>query len=319
MLTVLKGRGGLVIRIILSVSLLGILAHYIGSSETISHLKVVSWQAVALAIAVLGASVVLVTPRWSVILFVLGYRISWKLLVESVLLGFLFNQLLPTAVGGDVVRAWRARQLGVPWEVSIRSVLLDRATGVLGSLLGSAFLLPFVGLYSVQKDLEWVVGAVAGLTLFGFIVLWLLARWQNVPTAFLGTVHGWIVRLHHSILAFFKNPVASAVILVLAFINQLLPVIAIGIFVHDLKVPLPMIDVAFIVFVSTLAATVPISFAGWGIREGTLVYLFGLYGIRPDAAFAVSILYGIALTLGAAPGLLFMLRGRAYLPGAEPK
>src|SRR5436190_1580449 len=47
-----------------------------------------------------------------------------------------FNQVLPTAVGGDVVRAWRCHQLGPSLAVAIRSVLLDRVCGfaMLGAL-----------------------------------------------------------------------------------------------------------------------------------------------------------------------------------------
>ena len=87
----------------------------------------------------------------------------------------------------------------------------------------------------------------------------------------------------------------------------MLPVAAIFIFARALGVSLPVSDIALVTFISTLAATIPISVAGWGIREGALVYLFGLYGIRPDTAFAVSILYGFALTLSSAPGAFFHL------------
>ena len=82
-------------------------------------------------------------------------------------------------------------------------------------------------------------------------------------------------------------------------------------------ISLPALDLALITFISTLAATVPISIAGWGIREGALVYLFGLYGVRPETAFAVSILFGFALTLSSAPGALFILRAQPKPPSAE--
>ena len=161
-LTVRKGRFGPIIRAILSISLIAALAYHIGSGEIIGRLRTVSWQALAGATLVLATSVFLVTPRWAVILSVLGFRTSWNALIGSVFLGFLFNQLLPTAVGGDVLRAWRAKQLGAPWETSIYSVLLDRATGVLISLLGAAALLPVASFHQGQARLEWVIAAAAG-------------------------------------------------------------------------------------------------------------------------------------------------------------
>ena len=162
-LTVRKRSFGSIIRAILSISVIVVLVYHIGSGEIIGRLRTVSWEALAGATLVLATSVLFVTPRWSVILSVLGFRISWRALIGSVFLGFLFNQLLPTAIGGDVLRAWRAKQLGAPWETSIYSVLLDRATGVLFSLLGAAALLPVATFHQGQAHLEWVVAAAAGL------------------------------------------------------------------------------------------------------------------------------------------------------------
>jgi uncharacterized membrane protein YbhN (UPF0104 family) len=105
-------------------------------------------------------------------------------------------------------------------------------------------------------------------------------------------------------------------ILALAALNQMLPVAAILVIARGLNISLPPLDIALITFIATLAATVPISFAGWGIREGVLVYLFGLYGVSSDAAFAASVLFGAALTLGAAPGAFVLLRRPLRPPAA---
>ena len=105
MLTVWKGRFVPFVRAILSIGLVAALAYHIGSDEIVSQIRNISWQAFALATLVLATSVFLVTPRWAIILSVLGRRIAWSALIGSVFLGFLFNQLLPTAVGGDVLRA----------------------------------------------------------------------------------------------------------------------------------------------------------------------------------------------------------------------
>src|SRR5580704_1039271 len=47
------------------------------------------------------------------------------------LVGLFFNQVLPTGVGGDAIRAWRCRKLGIGLGPAIRSILLDRACGYL--------------------------------------------------------------------------------------------------------------------------------------------------------------------------------------------
>ncbi|HES59635.1 MAG TPA: hypothetical protein ENO18_04305 [Caldithrix sp.] len=41
----------------------------------------------------------------------------------------------------------------------------------------------------------------------------------------------------------------------------------------------------------------PVSFAGLGVREGSLIFLLGNYGINPDTAFAYSLLLFFNMTL----------------------
>ena len=304
-----KGRLASIVRAVLSISLMAALAYHLGSGEIIAHLKAVSWQAFSVATLLLAVSVFFVTLRWTVILSILGYRPAWTDLIGSVFLGFLFNQLLPTIVGGDVFRALRAKQLGTPLETAVHSVLLDRATGVLVSLVFAAILLPFADFRDGRINLEWFITGVAGLAALGLIVLWALTRqFQFTKPALVG-LHRRLVSLHQSVWAFAKSPLKSAMVFMLATFNQLLPVVVTSIFAADLGISVGVKDIALIVFIASIATTVPISIAGWGIREGLLVFLFGLEGVNPQSAFAVSILFGAAQTLSSTPGALMLLFG----------
>ena len=52
----------------------------------------------------------------------------------------------------------------------------------------------------------------------------------------------------------------------------------------------------------------PISIAGWGVREGAMVIMLGLVGISSESALALSLLYGIILTIvGLAGGILWLI------------
>ena len=303
-------------RVVVSLGLIAALAYTVGAKQIVAHFSAATWPSLAIATVILSVSVLLVTPRWCAILDLLGCRMSWKSLFESVWLGFFLNQVLPTAVGGDALRAWRARQLGASWEVSIHSVLLDRATGVAVSLVGAAALLPFAGYHRGGRILEWSVAAVAGCAIVGLAALWAIGRAQTARHPMLAGLGGAADRLGDSLWRFVRYPSASVTVLAWAALNQMLPVAAIWVIARGLNIPLTALDIALISFIATLAATVPISFAGWGIREGVLVYLFGLYGVPSDAAFALSVVYGVAQTLGAAPGAVVLLRGQLRPPAA---
>ena len=87
--------------------------------------------------------------------------------------------------------------------------------------------------------------------------------------------------LESSIQALAARPVLAFSLSLVALANQLLPAVAIWLLARELHVMIGPLDIAMITFVATLAATVPISVAGWGVREGALVFLFGLYGFVP--------------------------------------
>jgi hypothetical protein len=55
---------------------------------------------------------------------------------------------------------------------------------------------------------------------------------------------------------------------------------------------------------------IPISIAGWGVREGALVGLFSLIGADRTVVLMMSVMYGILLILVSLPGLVVFLRGR---------
>ena len=69
-----------------------------------------------------------------------------------------------------------------------------------------------------------------------------------------------------------------------------------------------------------LVATLPISVAGWGVREGAMVTALGFVGVVPADAFAVSVIFGLALIVVALPGGALWLIGlrRRTRPAPPP-
>lgn len=57
-----------------------------------------------------------------------------------------------------------------------------------------------------------------------------------------------------------------------------------------------------------LLSIIPVSLAGWGVREGAMVGIFLLVGAAKASILSVSILYGLLLIVASLPGLLLWLR-----------
>jgi uncharacterized membrane protein YbhN (UPF0104 family) len=71
-----------------------------------------------------------------------------------------------------------------------------------------------------------------------------------------------------------------------------------------------------------LITMLPISIAGWGVREATMMVAFGYAGLAQTDGTVVSLLFGAAsFIVGAIGGLIWILSDekRAKLPDVAPK
>ena len=89
---------------------------------------------------------------------------------------------------------------------------------------------------------------------------------------------------------------------------HLINIVVIYILAVDLGIAISFLA-SFVLFpIVILFMLVPISIAGWGVREGAMVIFLGLVGISSESALAVSLLYGIILTIvGLAGGILWLI------------
>ena len=53
--------------------------------------------------------------------------------------------------------------------------------------------------------------------------------------------------------------------------------------------------------------SIPISIAGWGIREGVLVAGLSYTGVQNEVSLAISVMFGLIVLLYSLPGAVFWL------------
>lgn len=76
----------------------------------------------------------------------------------------------------------------------------------------------------------------------------------------------------------------------------------------SIGIDLSLIDIGFILSLMSLATLIPVSLAGFGTREASLVFLLSFYGISPEVAIVFSLLQFTAFFLwGGLIGWLFWL------------
>jgi len=72
----------------------------------------------------------------------------------------------------------------------------------------------------------------------------------------------------------------------------------------SLKIPVGLIDHLILAPPALLLSILPVSIAGWGVREAALVYAFAFVGVQTVDALAISMLFGILGILTGLPGVL---------------
>ena len=81
-----------------------------------------------------------------------------------------------------------------------------------------------------------------------------------------------------------------------------------------LDLAIPIWSLFLVVLPVLLISMIPVSIAGWGVREGAMIVAFGYAGLPQDQALAVSILLGLVLLgVGALGGLVWVLAGAHWL------
>lgn len=264
---------------------------------------------IILAILLQLASTTLAAYRWSLIMGALHFSESFSFYLGSYFKGAFFNQALPGSIGGDAVRGLELGKLGYSKKEAFAGIFIDRIIGLAGLLLLNLVANLLSG-HILPSWLFHLINTISISGLIGFTVLILLRKVE--------WLHRYrITRLFANLSRRFRQVYANKQ----AIISQ----IALSVIIHFLSI-LSLYELAcavgmtlpltvFLVAVPPvfLLTIIPISLAGWGVRESAMVGIFILIGASKEMILSVSILYGVMLIVSSLPGLFIWLRGKKLL------
>lgn len=286
-----------------SVGLLWLLFSAYDVQESVERLATIEIWSLALAALAIPVSLLSVTLRWRIVLASLGERIAVRAAFAIVMIGVFFNQVLPSNLGGDAMRIWRLCRGGVNLGRSVGSVMLDRVIAIMGLALLVLATLPLaVGLIADTAILTafaaFILAVLAGLA----VLLWLDRLILLVSRVLPGALVDALSALARDSRAVLLNRRSAFAVLGLAIFNQLLIVLLMAVLAWGLDIRAEPISFLVLIPPVLLATMLPLSFAGWGVREGTMVALFGAVGVAPGEALALSIAFGLLVLAGSLPG-----------------
>jgi glycosyltransferase 2 family protein len=260
------------------------------------------WLLAAFLVALL--QVALVAVRWRRVVLACGAELAPLRALRFNLIAMFFNQVLPSTVGGDAARIWLLARSGAGWSKATYSVLIDRFIGVL--MLAVAVT---AGLYSsfalIQNPVGRIALLVVGLgSLSAAAVFLASANWSWFrdwrPTRHLAKM-STVART-----VLFSRTSGLAVAAISLLVHILTAVLAWSL-ARAVGAPLDLLHAFLLVLPVMLIATVPISIAGWGVRESTLVLAFSYAGLPEADGLIVSVLLGAAMiAVGIIGGMVWL-------------
>jgi uncharacterized membrane protein YbhN (UPF0104 family) len=278
-----------------------------------------------------GTQAVLAT-RWWWLLMALSIRLRLGTAVRLHFLGLFYNNIMPSSIGGDLVRAWYASKHTEKRIVAALSVFIDRGIGLFGLVLmaglsflflmrdhafgsmaapknatqGQAYQYGEVGLYVL----------VIGAAILCFLLCWGKTRLMLIEFSVRVLAQGrrTAQKACEAVRLCCKSPGTILGTLTLTVLLQTCTILAFWVLGRDLHIEAGIKHYFMIFPAMWVVAALPISIAGFGILEGGITILFvRLAGTSPEQAACLALCQRFIWILCSLPGALIHLTG-GHLP-----
>ncbi len=263
---------------------------------------------------VLGlASTTVQATQWHALLRAVGLQRSWRRCLRLVYVGYGFNTILPSAVGGDVARAVAVVEKPSDRSAAAASVVLQRLWNFPGMIallavgLAVSIADPFASrmrpVAAAAAGVGLVIIVIAGSPLLGVLARHRLMQRWGVTRAVAGMLHKLeSVRQSRRVIA--MASVRGTTFWTLQVLSQVCFMHAVGI--------APNIGYAAVVVTTVnLATLLPISINGYGLRESGYTAFLAVPGLATTAqALAASFLLAGQMLLWGVIGVVCWMAPR---------
>ena len=280
----------LILRLVVSVGLLGLLAWQFdwGEIDTIRDKANPVWMLGAATFFML--SQILGALRWQAIansLQIVPDKIPPKFAMKLTLMGLWYSNFLPSAVGGDLVRITYTWRRGGSLFRAVMASMLDRGWSAVGQLAALALCLLFADI-----PIHWIheFNFMVGLPFVGMALIVLiltireLIHWRKLRRIFRRALAALTCVMHDRV-SLCRQVMLTVLSVACGFVAYWCSVRAVD------GTPL-FSNLTLAASFAVLASMLPISIAGWGVREGVLIVLLeqvaGLDPMRATFAAAVN-------------------------------
>ena len=311
----MKPRISMVLRVAVSVGLVGFLlwsmkGEFPRISETLANTNLILFS---LAVLIFALDVAGVSTRLKLLFTGEGLRVPFGRVIQLTFIGYFFNNFMPTAVGGDIVKAYYAHKQTRETAKSFISVFMDRFIGLF-SFVFLAIVALFLSWNTIDVPLKKIVFVFAFSGILVFLVMLngaaakiILGALSKFKLWNLGERLSKVYRAVHE----YKNKKGLILAVIgISIIAQSIYFLVIYLLAGALGTSLALKTVFLIMPIVCIVSMLP-SLGGLGLREGAMVVLFGPF-IGSGKAFSLSVLLLAALLVLSLVGALIYVSAAQF-------
>ncbi|MCK5567504.1 MAG: flippase-like domain-containing protein, partial [Actinomycetia bacterium] len=306
----------LILRIIISVSLIAFLVNtqFKDIQTALIILKAANKPLLLLSFSTHAFGIWITAVRWKILLNTQKVYLGTGTLTLSVMIGFFFNNFLPTSIGGDVFRTYDVAKKGkMPVGTSASVILVERFSGVISAATYATLAL-FMGFTAIGGQsvivpilIFFMITIILGFIIINPSVLRLGKLFNRFK--FLKKLKEGLSNVYHTLLSFKQYKLVLINVLVLSFLLQFMVILNYYLAARALGIELGLTAFIFIVPVVSTIAMLPFSIGGIGIRESSLAFILVVMGVTNEKAGLQSLLIFLMLIIvGIIGGIIYLVR-----------
>jgi hypothetical protein len=259
------------------------------------------------------AAQVLSSYRWYRLLPVAGLRVSFPRLVSLYAMGMFFNNFLPTAIGGDAVKAYYLYKMSGEGGKGVASIFMDRYMGFFALVVISSVSLA-AGYSYLDPAVVVLILLLAAVFFSGSLFLWVegfhawFLRW--IVQVRVLRINDRLTSLYEAVMVFKGTPGVLTIAFGISLGIQTLGILAVFTLSKGFAFPVPLGYFFLFLPLAVAISMIPFSLAGLGLREGAFIYLFGKAGLDSAQAISLSLSwFAVQVLVSLAGGVVYLSRG----------
>jgi hypothetical protein len=303
-----KSRRGLILRLLGTAIAFGVVAFLVWQNwaDFIAALRSLPMPYLLAAFGLAMVSRLSVSLRWYVLLRAVNPDVRIGEIIKLSFVGLFSSNVLPSTIGGDVVRLAGGVQAGLDSALVTASLVMDRLVG----LSTMATFLPF-GLWRIAgQDARTMSGpdALAAVGLGGFVgKLWRKLR-------------AFLIKTFDSLRQWFKHPAGLGIAALLSYVHMACTFSMVFLILMGLSDPVSWWTAGGLWVLIYFITLIPVSINGLGLQEASLSLLFStLGGVSESNSLVLALLMRVIFIVASLPGAVFLPGVMSGKPGQDPE